>query len=229
MSRANETPRTGGTPPPGALDEVLGEQGFERVAGVDEAGRGALAGPLVAAAVILPGGWVPEGLADSKLLTPGERDRLHGLITTRASVGIRRVRPGTVDRVGLQEANRRALRGALSKLEPAPDYALIDGRFGLRPRLPCLNVIKGDRLSAAVAAASVVAKVTRDRRMIRMGETHPGYGFERHKGYTAPEHLDALAELGPCPSHRRCFAPVAQLRLDVDAATATRAGQGGRA
>lgn len=196
------------------LDAELRARGFDRVAGIDEAGRGALAGPLVAAAVVLPSRWVPEGLADSKQLTPERREALFEQIRRRAvAVAVRRVRPATVDRIGLQAANLRALRRALGKLEPPPDFALIDGRFGLRPRVACLNVVKGDCVSSAVAAASIIAKVTRDRTMVRMAERHPGYGFARNKGYGAPEHRRALSELGPCPVHRRCFAPVAQLSL----------------
>lgn len=196
---------------PGGLDARLRAHGFARVAGVDEAGRGALAGPLVAAAVVLPGDWVPDGLRDSKLLTPHRREELYEHIAERACVAVRRVRPGTVDRIGLQAANVRALGGAAGRLEPPPDYLLVDGRFRLQIRVPSLCVVKGDRVSAAVAAASVVAKVTRDRAMVRMEDRYPGYGFARHKGYAVPEHRRALAELGPCPTHRRVFAPVARL------------------
>lgn len=193
---------------------LLRAHGFERVAGVDEAGRGALAGPLVAAAVVLPPGWAPEGLADSKLLTAGDRERLYVEILAGAdAVGICRLRPATVDRVGLQPANIRALRGALDTVRPATDYALIDGRWSLQPDLPCLQVVKGDQVCAPVSAASIVAKVARDRVMVRLHERYPAYGFARNKGYGVPEHRSALAEHGACPVHRRCFAPVGQLSL----------------
>lgn len=205
----------------GCVEAVLRRQGFELIAGVDEAGRGALAGPLVAAAVVLPPGFVPDGLRDSKLLTPLQRERLYAEITSRAlAVGVRRVRPKKIDEHGLQRANVKALQRALAKLHVDPDYVLVDGLFKLRLRCPSLRVIKGDRVSANVAAASVVAKVTRDRAMVRLARRFPAYAFERNKGYGAPEHLRALDREGPSEVHRRCFAPVAQLRLDLDGAEA---------
>lgn len=196
--------------PAGTYEAVLHRQGFRLVAGIDEAGRGALAGPLVAAAVILPVGWVPDGLADSKLLTPAQRDRLYVEITAGAvAVGVRRVTPQRLDRVGLQRANLVALRGAYKKLDPAPDYVLVDGFALDRMVVPTLKMVKGDRISTAVAAASVVAKVTRDRYMIRAAKRYRGYGFVSNKGYRAPTHLEALRHRGPCPLHRRWFAEVA--------------------
>lgn len=206
----------------GHLERVLGERGFDVVAGVDEAGRGALAGPLVAAAVILPAGWVPEGLRDSKLLSAAQRDRLYDHIRAGAlAVGVKRITSDRIDRIGLQAANIRALQVALRKLDIDPDYVLVDGLFKLRLRTPSLRVIKGDRVSASVAAASIVAKVTRDRMMLRLAQRHRGYGWEQNKGYGAPEHLAALDRLGPTPAHRLCFAPVAQTRLVFDEPVAT--------
>ncbi|MDX1660043.1 MAG: ribonuclease HII [Nitriliruptorales bacterium] len=203
----------------GAIEEVLRPSGFRLIAGVDEAGRGALAGPLVAAAVVLPPDWIPDGLRDSKLLTPLQRDRLYDEITAKAlGWATRRVRPATIDEHGLQRANITALQRALAKLEVDPDYVLVDGLFTLRLRTPSLRVIKGDRVSANVAAASVVAKVTRDRMMVRLARRFPAYAFESNKGYGAPEHLRALDRVGPSRVHRRCFAPVAQLRLDLTVA-----------
>ncbi|MDX1621371.1 MAG: ribonuclease HII, partial [Nitriliruptorales bacterium] len=214
-------PETTDAPPLGELDRVLRAQGFEHVAGVDEAGRGALAGPLVAAAVILPGDWIPEGLTDSKLLTPLQRERLYDEILGGAlAVGVRRVRPAKIDEHGLQRANIKALQRSLAKLDVEPDYVLVDGLFKLRLRTPSLRVIKGDQVSTNVAAASIVAKVTRDRMMVRYARRFPEYSFERNKGYGAPEHLRALDQVGPSRLHRRCFAPVSQLRLDLDAAEA---------
>jgi ribonuclease HII len=207
---------------PGHIERALARRGFLRVAGVDEAGRGALAGPLVAAAVILPTGWAPDGLRDSKLLTPAQRDRLYAEIRAGAvAIGVKRITNERLDRIGLQTANIRALQVALRRLDARPDYVLVDGLFRLRLRVPSLRVIKGDRVSTNVAAASIVAKVTRDRMMLRLAERHRGYGWERNKGYGAPEHLDALDRLGPTPAHRRCFATVAQLRMTFDEPTPT--------
>ena len=208
------------TAPIGELDRVLLEHGFRRVAGVDEAGRGALAGPLVAAAVILPPGWMPEGLRDSKLLTPLQRDRLYDEITERAVAwAVRRVTPQRLDRVGLQRANVIALTRAVAKLEVEPDYVLADGRFRLRLPVASCNVVKGDMVSSSIAAASILAKVTRDRMMVRLSRRVPGYGFAEHKGYSCPSHRRALEQLGPSEVHRRCFATVAQLAIDLDDGT----------
>lgn len=201
------------TAPLGGLEAALASQGFRYVAGTDEAGRGALAGPLVAAAVVLPHGWVPEGLRDSKLLTARQRSRLYDEIRANAvAVAVKRVTPERLDVVGLQRANLSALRESVAKLDVTPDYVLVDG-FSLRLDTPSLRVVKGDMVCASVAAASVIAKVTRDRHMIRMAKRYPGYGFERHKGYAAAEHVDSLERLGPTPIHRHCFVRVAQLRL----------------
>lgn len=197
-------------PPRGDLEQALHRRGFEVVAGADEAGRGALAGPLVAAAVALPDGCVPDGLNDSKLVSPTERERLYEEIMGAAlAVGVYRITHTRLDDVGLQRANLLALRAALNKLEPGPDYVLIDGFRLSRMRVPALRVVKGDQVCASVAAASIVAKVTRDRIMVRAERRFPGYGFANNKGYRAPEHLSALRRLGPCEFHRRCFAPVA--------------------
>lgn len=212
----------------GHIERALGARGFVRVAGVDEAGRGALAGPLVAAAVVLPPGWAPEGLRDSKLLTPAQRDRLFDEVLAGAlAVGVKRITSDRLDRIGLQAANIRALQVALRRLDVAPDYVLVDGLFSLRLRVPSLRVVKGDQVSTNVAAASVVAKVTRDRIMQRLARHHRGYGWERNKGYGAPEHLAALDRLGPSPAHRRCFAPVAQLRMTFDDTVAATTAPGG--
>ena len=192
----------------GALEAALHSRGFEHVAGADEAGRGAFAGPLVAAAVVLPPGYVPEGLRDSKLLTPLQRERLFAEIQEHAlAIGVQRIRPDRIDVIGLQRANLLALRGALNKLRTRLDYVLVDG-FRLRLRPPSLRVVKGDMVCSSVAAASVIAKVTRDRAMVRLARRFPGYDFESNKGYRAPAHVAALWRMGPSPVHRRCFAPV---------------------
>ena len=196
--------------PTGLLEAALHARGFRHVAGVDEAGRGALAGPLVAAAVVLPADHSFEGLHDSKLVPPTERDRLYDEIMEHAlAVGVYRISHTRVDGMGLHRANIKALRNALNKLDPAPDYTLIDGFRMARMQMPSLRVVKGDMVCTSVAAASIIAKVTRDRYMVRAAARFPGYDFASNKGYRAPAHLAGLRELGPCDIHRRCFAPVA--------------------
>lgn len=181
--------------------------GFRRVAGVDEAGRGALAGPLVAAAVILPEGFDVEGLADSKLLTPGQRDVWFERIRARAvAVAVCRAFPRRIDHRGLHVSNLALLRQAIRSLPVPPDFALSDG-FALRGLrgLPRLSIKKGDAVAASVAAASIVAKVTRDRAMDRYHRRYPQYGFDRHRGYGTATHRDAIARFGPSPIHRMSF------------------------
>lgn len=195
----------------GEIEGLLRARGFATIAGCDEAGRGALAGPLVAAAVVLDPLATPDGLRDSKLLTPMQRDRLYAdILGSAVAVGVRSVSPQRIDRIGLQRANVVALQLALRKLDVPVDYVLVDGLFKLRIHTPYLRVIKGDCVASCVAAASIVAKVTRDRKMVRYARRHPLYGFEKHKGYGAPEHLEALEVHGPSPIHRRCFEPVAR-------------------
>lgn len=195
-----------------AYENALRRLGFASVAGVDEAGRGACAGPLVAGAAILPEGRrgrVP-GLADSKLLTPAARERVYAEVVARATAWSAVVIPAAdVDRMGLHRANVAALRRALCLLDPAPTYALSDGFPVAGLGVPGLAMWKGDRVAACIAAASVVAKVTRDRLMVEMHEIFPAYGFATHKGYCTPEHQTALREHGPCAEHRRSFANVA--------------------
>jgi len=195
-----------------AMEEALHRHGFSAVAGADEAGRGACAGPLVTAACILPAGArgrVPE-LADSKLLTAAARERVYAQVVRRAlawSVVV--IPPGEVDARGLHKANVEGLRRAFARLQVVPDYALIDGFPIAGLGLPALAVWKGDRTAACVAAASVLAKVTRDRLMVDLHEVYPDYDFARHKGYITPGHTGALDLRGPCPEHRRGFITVA--------------------
>lgn len=194
--------------------------GFLRVAGVDEAGRGPLAGPLVAAAVILAEP-VP-GVDDSKRLTPQRRETLYE--TLRAgphAIGVAIVAPETIDRIGIQQANYMAMAQAAQALETSPDFLLVDG-FAIPGTIwPHKRIVKGDQRSLSIAAASIVAKVTRDRIMMELDMRYPVYGFARHKGYGTREHLEALGAFGPCPAHRRSFAP-----LNNAAATAALAGMG---
>lgn len=194
-----------------ALERVLHNHGFPHVAGADEAGRGACAGPLVVAAVVLPQGRRGEvpGLADSKLLTESARERAYDEIVRRAldwSVVV--VPPQEVDRCGLHVMNVRAMRQAVLRLAPCPSYVLTDGFPIAGLPAPALAVWKGDRVAACVAAASVVAKVTRDRLMTELHDRFPAYDFARHKGYSTPEHMAALTEHGPCEEHRFSYVNV---------------------
>lgn len=192
---------------------ALGRAGLSPVAGVDEAGRGACAGPLVIAAVVLPEGRrgrVP-GLADSKLLTAVARERVYAEVLARAvSWAAVVVPPGEVDRIGLHVCNVEGMRRALCRLELAPSYVLTDGFPVAGLPAPGLAVWKGDRVSASIAAASVVAKVTRDRIMVDLHDRHPVYDFAGHKGYVTPTHNAALEKHGPCDEHRFSYLNVAR-------------------
>lgn len=202
----------------GLIEKRLAAAGFWRVAGADEVGRGALAGPLVAAAVVLPAGAEIEGLRDSKLCTALQRRRLVNEIKDVAlSVSIATVRPDRIDRRGLQQCNLDALRRALKGLDVAPDYVLVDAFRMRRLPWPGLAVKKADVVSTSVAAASIVAKEHRDRIMRRYHRRWPGYGFSTNVGYGTPEHWAALKSLGPCDIHRRSFFGVAGF-VDEDGA-----------
>lgn len=178
-------------------------------AGVDEVGRGPLAGPVVAAAVVLPEGFDCRGLRDSKTLTAHQRLALRERIVAHADWALGVVGPDEVDRLNVLEATMEAMRRALAGLRGRPREALIDGNrvpYGLR--CPAVAIVKGDGQYASIAAASIVAKVARDEAMVQFGVQYPRYGFERHFGYPTPEHLRALTLYGPSPIHRRSFAPV---------------------
>ncbi len=190
-------------------ERELRAQGFVRIAGVDEAGCGPIAGPVVAAAAIFADSCRLPGLADSKLLKPEERERLFELIHKKAlcvGVGIADVR--TVDRINILSAAHLAMHEAIAQLAPPPDLLLVDGRGLPGGLLPQRAIVKGDRTCASIAAASIVAKVIRDRMMQELDVKYPEYGFAQHKGYGTKEHLTKLLEHGPCPEHRRSFAPV---------------------
>jgi ribonuclease HII len=197
-------------------ERVLRRHGIEPIAGVDEAGRGACAGPLVAGAAILPSGkaGIVPGLADSKLLTPKARDRCYEQVVRRAvawSVVV--MSHEECDRLGMHVANVEALRRAVAKLDVAPSYVLTDGFPVDGLGAPGLAVWKGDRVAACVAAASVIAKVTRDRFMHRMEERYPGWEFAAHVGYSTPEHRAAIEKLGVSPLHRMSFQSMAYQQL----------------
>jgi ribonuclease HII len=183
--------------------------GTTPIAGVDEAGRGPLAGPVVVAACILDPHHIPLGLNDSKKLTAAKREALFERILTTGHVSIVSVSALTIDAINIRAATLQGMAQAVRGLPVQPAYALIDGR-DVPPNLPCPGeaLIKGDARSVSIAAASIVAKVTRDRLMVRAAEFWPGYGFERHMGYGTEAHLEAIKRLGPCPIHRLSFAPL---------------------
>ncbi len=201
-----------------AYEQALRVHGFAPVAGADEAGRGACAGPLVAGAVILPPDLRPEGLNDSKLMTAAARDRAYEQIVAAAAWSVAIIPAADVDRMGVQQANYAALRQAVAGLGEAPGLVLFDGFSVPGVAVRSRAVIKGDRLAACIAAASVIAKVTRDRIMVELHEAHPVYGFAAHKGYSTAAHQAALDEHGPCAEHRLSYSNVPRARMDAERA-----------
>jgi ribonuclease HII len=200
-----------------ALETAVSQQHtFTHIAGIDEAGRGALAGPVVAAAVILPLNNTIEtllhGVNDSKQLSAKKREALYDLIIQHAlAYGIGQQSASVIDEIGILPANRLAMGTAVAQLTPKPQFLLIDGRI----RLPQLNIlqksiVRGDSQSLSIAAASILAKVTRDRLMVELDKQFPHYGFAQHKGYGTQQHRDAIIQHGPCPQHRHSFAPIKQ-------------------
>lgn len=189
-------------------ERALRRCGHGTIAGLDEVGRGPLAGPVVAAAVVLDLKNVPDGLADSKVLPASRREILFETILASAQVGIATVSHQEIDSINIRQASLRAMCRALAALPCVPDVALVDGNDA--PDLPCPveTIVKGDATIASIAAASIVAKVVRDRLMRRLGSLYPAYDFDRNVGYSTAGHLSALAAQGPCPFHRRSFAPV---------------------
>ena len=188
------------------LEHEFAHRGFTRVAGVDEAGRGSLAGPVVAAAVILPAGCVLPALDDSKKLDAETRERLDRGIRARAiAVGVGVVEARRIDADDILRSSLEAMRVAVLALAPSAEALLVDAVRVPGVALPQVPVVHGDALSASIAAASVVAKVHRDRLLDELGRRHPAYGFEHHKGYGTPEHWDALRRYGPCPEHRLTY------------------------
>lgn len=195
----------------------LWQQGLERVAGVDEAGRGPLAGPVVAAAAILPARWAAVGLPaelaglnDSKQLTEARREVFFAFLTTCPEIefAVAQVDAPQIDAINILQATHRAMNEALTRLRPLPPHALVDGRPVKTLRVPQTAIVKGDARSFSIAAASVLAKVTRDRLMLEYAAQFPAYGFAAHKGYGTAQHLAAIEKFGPCPIHRKSFAPL---------------------
>ncbi len=190
-------------------EAALWEKGLDHVAGVDEVGRGPLAGPVVAAAVVLPRELSFSGIDDSKKLTASRREELFDLIHRDAvAVGVGRVSESVIDEINILRATHRAMRVALEDLGLSPDHVLVDGDPIPDLAIEQTGIHRGDEKSAAIAAASIVAKVTRDRLLVEYDRLYSGYGFARHKGYGTPDHMAALARLGPCEIHRRSFSPV---------------------
>ncbi|MDB5617602.1 ribonuclease HII [Tardiphaga sp.] len=198
-------------------ERALLKQGVWPVAGCDEAGRGPLAGPVVAAAVILDPKRIPRGLDDSKRLTAERRDALFEEICATSSFAVAYASPARIDRDNILRASLWALARAVHALPEAPKHVFVDGRDRIDTTAECEAVIGGDGLVLSIAAASILAKVSRDRLMCRLAEDCPGYGFEIHKGYGVPQHLAALRDLGPSLHHRRLFAPVAAARARHEA------------
>jgi len=180
--------------------------GYVSIAGTDEAGRGPLAGPVVAAAVILHPGQTIPGVTDSKKLSERQREKLYPIIMTEArGVGIGICDHEEIDKMNILRASLEAMRRAVMALPAAADFLLVDGSFTVPLEIPQQAVIKGDSLSLSIAAASIIAKVTRDRLMVEFDGLYPGYGFAGHKGYPSASHRAAIASLGPCPIHRKSF------------------------
>ena len=208
-----------------AYERELWAEGLRRVAGVDEAGCGPLAGPVVAAAVVLPCAWrvsgliVPlRGLNDSKQLTEAQRENYFALIQAHPDIQYAVAEFGveTIDRINIRQAAWRAMNQALDQLKPRPDHVLVDGLRIKWLAYPQTALAQGDAKSYSIAAASVLAKVTRDRRMREYDRLYPGYGFAAHKGYGTPQHLAAIRQLGPCPIHRRSFAPFRPVATELE-------------
>jgi ribonuclease HII len=206
------------------FERELVSQGKQSIAGVDEAGRGPLAGPVTVAAVIFPVSWIVDGLPDelsglndSKALTEKRRNHFFEYLVADSEIGkaIVAVEPSEIDEVNILQATHLGMRRSLEQLGVEVSHALIDGLFVKSIPVEQTAIVKGDSRSYTIAAASVLAKVTRDRLMIEYDREFPGYGFAQHKGYPTRAHLEALRALGPCPIHRRSFAPVRQQQLDL--------------
>lgn len=198
-------------------EKRLQREGFPCVAGIDEAGRGPLAGPVSAAAVVLPEGYAHGVLNDSKKLSERVRERIYEEIVSDDSIrwASAMVDAQEIDRINILQATWEAMRRAFGKLDPLPDVALIDGKPVKNFPVEHKPLVKGDSISLSIAAASIIAKVERDRLMVQYAEQYPGYGFERHKGYGTAAHREAILRFGPCPIHRHSFAPIAQRELDL--------------
>ena len=201
-------------------ERALRARGFVLIAGVDEAGRGPLAGPVVAAAVVLPDDFALDGLTDSKKVSAAKREKFYAILTATAEIlwAVAEATVEEIDRLNILRATHLAMARAIEALPREPDHALVDGLPVRGLTVDHTALVEGDSLSLSIAAASIIAKVTRDRLMVELDAQYPQYGFGRHKGYGVREHLEALRKHGPCPAHRRTFAPVAQTQLPLEAA-----------
>ena len=203
-----------------SLETALRSRGFLKIAGIDEAGRGPLAGPVAAAAVILPDGFTCEGLDDSKKISPRKRDHLYEKLTSDPLIiwSVATASREEIDKLNILRATHLAMKRAAGGLSSMPDHCLIDGLPVRDFPIPHDGIVKGDGLSLSIAAASIIAKVTRDRIMLGIDRDFPQFGFAKHQGYGTKFHLEALRIHGPCCHHRRSFQPVAQLALPLDGA-----------
>lgn len=188
------------------LEKRYVSEGYAVVCGTDEAGRGPLAGPVYAAACILPTGLYIEGLNDSKKISEKKREKLFDIIKNEAiSYGIASASPEEIDELNILNASQLAMRRAVAMLDPRPDLVLVDGNVARGFEMKAVTVVKGDSISPSIAAASILAKVSRDRDCLALHEKYPEYNFAKHKGYPTKEHMDAVRKYGPCPEHRRSF------------------------
>ncbi|MCK8825643.1 ribonuclease HII [Fuchsiella alkaliacetigena] len=198
-------------------EKELRKQGYSLIGGIDEAGRGPLAGPVVAAVVILPPEIYIQGLNDSKQLSEAKREKLFAVIQKQAiDLGVGIVEAGEIDKINIRQANYRAMRQAIDSLTESPDYLLVDGEEIPGIEIEQQKVVDGDQLSISIAAASIIAKVTRDRILVEYDQQYPEYGFKKHKGYGTEEHVAALEEVGPCAIHRYSFSKVKEAALSED-------------
>ena len=202
-------------------ERALRARGFLLIAGVDEAGRGPLAGPVIAAAVVLPDDFALDGLTDSKKVSAAKREKFYAILTATAEIhwAAAEATVEEIDRINILRATHLAMARAIEALPREPDHALVDGLPVRGLTVDHTALVEGDSLSLSIAAASIIAKVTRDRLMVELDAQYPQYGFARHKGYGVREHLETLRKHGPCPAHRRTFQPVAQAQLPLEAAS----------
>ena len=189
-----------------SFEDQAKQNGYRWTAGIDEAGRGPLAGPVVSASVILPDNFTDPAVTDSKKITPARRENLYQMILDKALyVAVGAAHPDEIDAVNILQASLNSMKRACENLYQMPDYLLIDGTFGVDLDIDQISLVKGESRSISIAAASIVAKVTRDRMMVKFHEQYPVYGFDRHKGYPTKAHKERILMNGPCPIHRKTF------------------------
>lgn len=196
---------------PWVYEKQVWSQGHKVIAGIDEVGRGPLAGPVVAAAVILPAGFDSKGIRDSKCMSPAAREKMFLRLTSEAvAIGVGIIGPEVIDEINILRATHAAMKAALNDLGVAFDFILVDGLAVPGLPGPSLPIVKGDSKSVSIGAASIVAKVTRDRIMVELDKDYPQYCFANHKGYGTRDHIAAIQRYGPCPHHRKSFAPISE-------------------